>query len=105
MIRDRSEKETIDFYDMAWKHQGFVGLNPVARNGLTPVARPKHLDEMIRICRCLSKEMKFLRVDLYNVDGQVLFGELTFYPAAGCGKFTPVGWDERLGELIKLHKS
>ena len=105
VIRDRSEKETIDFYDMAWKHQGFVGLNPVARNGLTPVARPKHLDEMIRICRCLSKEMKFLRVDLYNVDGRVLFGELTFYPAAGFGKFTPVGWDERLGELIKLHKS
>lgn len=37
VIRDRNTKETIDFYDMDWNHQEFVGLNPVARNGLTPV--------------------------------------------------------------------
>ena len=103
MIRDRTHKETIDFYDTAWNHQDFVGLNPSARNGFTPVDRPKHLDDMIRICRILSRGMKFSRVDLYVIDDKEYFGEITLYPAAGFGEFTPEDWNERLGDLIKLN--
>lgn len=102
VIRDRHTKETIDFYDMYWKHQEFVGLNPVARNGLNPVARPKHLDKMIEICEKLSKGLPFLRVDLYVVDDKEYFGELTFYPASGLGVFTPNEWNRKLGDLITL---
>ena len=102
VIRDRNSKETIDFYDMNWQHQEFVGLNPVARNGLTPVARPDKLDEMIRISRCLSKNRPFLRVDLYSVGSKIYFGELTFYPASGIGTFTPEIWQEKLGRLINI---
>ena len=87
---------------MAWNHQGFVGLNPVARNGLTPVARPEHFDEMKGICKTLSANIPFLRVDLYEINGDVYFGELTFYPASGFGHFTPPEWNKRLGELIQL---
>ena len=103
VIRDRTHKETIDFYDTAWNHQDFVGLNPSARNGFTPVDRPKHLDDMIRICRILSRGMKFSRVDLYVIDDKEYFGEITLYPAAGFGEFTPEDWNERLGDLIKLN--
>lgn len=102
VIRDRHTCESIDFYDMAWNHQGFVGLNPVARNGLTPVARPEHFDEMKGICKTLSANVPFLRVDLYEINGNVYFGELTFYPASGFGHFTPPEWNKRLGELIQL---
>ncbi len=102
VIRDRHTCESIDFYDMAWNHQGFVGLNPVARNGLTPVARPEHFDEMKGICKTLSANIPFLRVDLYEINGDVYFGELTFYPASGFGHFTPPEWNKRLGELIQL---
>ena len=102
VIRDRHTKETIDFYDMYWNHQEFVGLNPVARNGLNPVARPKHLDKMIEICEKLSKGLPFLRVDLYVVDDKEYFGELTFYPASGLGVFTPNEWNRKLGDLITL---
>lgn len=102
VIRDRHTCESIDFYDMAWNHQGFVGLNPVARNGLTPVARPEHFDEMKGICKTLSANVPFLRVDLYEINGDVYFGELTFYPASGFGHFTPLEWNKRLGELIQL---
>lgn len=102
VIRDRHTCESIDFYDMAWNHQGFVGLNPVARNGLTPVARPEHFDEMKGICKTLSANVPFLRVDLYEINGDVYFGELTFYPASGFGHFTPPEWNKRLGELIQL---
>lgn len=102
VIRDRHTCESIDFYDMAWNHQGFVGLNPVARNGITPVARPEHFDEMKGICKTLSANVPFLRVDLYEINGNVYFGELTFYPASGFGHFTPPEWNKRLGELIQL---
>lgn len=102
VIRDRHSKETIDFYDMDWAHQEFVGLNPVARNGLTPVARPENLEEMAEICRKLAKDEPFVRVDLYVIDNKKYFGELTFYPASGMGVFTPEEWNGRLGDLLTL---
>ncbi len=102
VIRSRSSKETIDFYDMNWQHQEFVGLNPVARNGRNPVARPEKLEDMIRICRSLSKGRPFLRVDLYLAGNKIYFGELTFYPASGIGTFTPEVWQEKLGDLINI---
>lgn len=102
VIRDRHTKETIDFYDMEWNHMPFVGLNPVARNGLTPVARPKHLDEMAEICKKLSKDIPFSRIDLYIINDKEYFGEVTFYPYGGMGVFTPNDWNTRIGDLIHL---
>ena len=102
VIRDRNSNETIDFYDMEWIHQEFIGLNPVARNGLNPVARPNHLDEMQNICRKLSKGIPFVRVDLYVIDDKTYFGELTFFPASGFGVFSPKEWNVKLGDLLEL---
>lgn len=102
VIRDRHTKETIDFYDMDWNHMPFVGLNPVARNGLTPVARPGNLDEMKEICRKLADLKTFVRVDLYVIDDKSYFGELTLYPASGMGVFTPEEWNGKLGDLLTL---
>ena len=110
VIRDRHTRESIDFYDMEWNHQSFVGLNPKApdgtpaiANGITPVGKPKHLETMKEICRTLSANIPFLRVDLYVIDGKVYFGELTFYPASGIGFFKPKEWDEKLGNLIDIN--
>ena len=102
VIRDRYSKETIDFYDMKWEHQDFVGLNPIAKFGLAPVARPNNLEKMIFICQELSKSTPFIRVDLYIVDDSIYFGELTFFPASGFGVFSPEEWNLKLGEMIKL---
>ena len=102
VIRDRRTRETIDFYDMNWNHQEFYGLNPAARNGSSPVACPVKLDEMITICRMLSENIPFVRVDLYEVKGKCYFGELTFYPASGFGTFTPQDWNGRIGDLLRL---
>lgn len=102
VIRNRNSQETIDFYDMNWQHMEFVGLNPNVQNGITPVSRPSALEKMKEICRQLSKDIRFLRVDLYLVDDKVYFGELTFYPASGIGCFCPKEWDNRIGDLIVL---
>lgn len=104
VIRDRSTKETIDFYDMEWNHMQFVGLNPIAGNGNEPVNKPMHLDSMITICKKLAKGIPFSRIDLYVVNDKEYFGEITFFPASGMGVFKPSIWNKTLGSLIKLDK-
>ena len=63
---------------------------------------PGELHEMIAYAEKLSAGIPFVRVDFYNVSGHVYFGEITFYPASGFGRFTPPEWDAILGTLIKL---
>lgn len=48
-------------------------------------AKPKNFDEMINVARLLSEGMDFIRVDLYNIDGTIYFGEMTCTPASGLG--------------------
>lgn len=104
VIRDRSNVQTIDFYDMKWHHMPFVGLNPIAKNGLTPVEKPKRFDEIIDICRKLSSDIPFVRVDLYITNVDIFFGEITFFPASGMGAFEPMEWNYTLGSYIELDK-
>ncbi len=66
------------------------------------VKLPKMKDEMIALAKRLSAGHPFLRVDFYELDDKIYFGELTFYPASGFGPFTPEEWDLKLGEWIKL---
>ena len=102
VIQDRSSKETIDFFDMEWNHQDFIGLNPKAIHADTMPARPKTLSKMIDIARKLSAGKSFARVDLYEVGSSCYFGEITLYPASGLGKFTPKSTDRLLGEMLQL---
>lgn len=63
---------------------------------------PSQLNTMIRFAEKLSDGLPFLRVDFYDVNRNVYFGELTFYPAAGMGDFTPDEWNMKLGDMIHL---
>lgn len=63
---------------------------------------PENLEKMKEFAEKLSATQPFLRADFYDVDGHVYFGELTFYPASGFGKFIFDGNDELLGSWIKL---
>ena len=57
---------------------------------------------MINLAKQLSKGFKFIRVDLYEINGQVYFGELTFYSANGFEEFEPEEWNYKLGNMIDL---
>ena len=63
---------------------------------------PESIPLMKELAEKLSKDIPFLRCDFYDVNGQVYFGELTFYPASGFGKFIYEGNDELLGSWLKL---
>ena len=66
------------------------------------IPAPENLEKMKELAEKLSATQPFLRADFYDVDGHVYFGELTFYPASGFGKFIFDGNDELLGSWIKL---
>lgn len=63
---------------------------------------PANLSKMIEIAEILAKEIPFVRVDLYNCMGRILFGEMTLYPASGFGRFTPDEWDYIIGDWLRL---
>ena len=65
-------------------------------------ALPDELGFMKKMSEVLAKDTNFLRVDFYDVNGKVYFGELTFYPMSGFGPFTDIEWDRILGSWIQL---
>lgn len=60
----------------------------------------ENLDEMIQVAEQLSKPFRFVRVDLYNIKGRIVFGELTWVPQGGSGRIRPVEFDKELGNLF-----
>lgn len=99
---DRLKKGTetkFDFFDMDWNHLPFTNGHP--NNPVVPV-KPDNFDLMKEIAVKLSKGFPHIRVDLYNVSGNIYFGELTFFHWSGTTPFNPREWDYKLGECIKL---
>lgn len=67
-----------------------------------PIVLPVNLNAMIALAEKLATNIPFLRVDFYNINGKIYFGELTFYPASGLSHWTPEAWDEKLGCFLQL---
>ena len=63
---------------------------------------PASITEMAGYARILSEGIPFVRVDFYDVDGTVYFGEMTFYPDSGFGPLDPPSADVEIGNLISL---
>lgn len=102
VIQNRNSDETIDFFDINWNHQEFIGLSSNCHFSNCTIPQPKNLDNMILIARKLSEGIPFVRVDLYEINESEFFGELTFFPASGFGHFNPEKWDKVLGKLIDM---
>jgi hypothetical protein len=60
------------------------------------------MEKMIELAATLSKGMPHVRMDFYEVNSQVYFGEYTFFDSSGMAKFNPVEWDYKFGSYIKL---
>lgn len=101
VIRDRGKNETIDFYDTNWEHMPFNGLRDLPMSSIE-YKKPEKYEEMVKLAEKLAGRFPFVRVDLYYVKHKIIFGELTFFPLSGMGKFTPDEWDYKIGSLLKL---
>lgn len=87
------------YFDTDWKRLDFSDKVGPAQ---PLVPKPPNLPEMLSLAARLSAGFGYVRVDLYNVQRRVLFGELTFTPAAGILKYSPDSWDLKHGQKWDL---
>ena len=98
---DRYTDCRFDFFDMDFKHLDIVNLHPHSEK---IIPRPKLFDEMKRVAAILSAGMKFVRIDLYEINDTIYFGEYTFYHGGGFAPFYPTEWEYKLGSWIDLNR-
>ncbi|WP_235021324.1 ATP-grasp fold amidoligase family protein [Caballeronia telluris] len=99
VISDRFEKHPRgDIYDAQWNALD-IRMGQYERSA-TPAPRPANLDKLLTVARTLASDFDFVRVDLYDVDGAIYFGKLTFTPGAGLFPLTPDTVDYEWGSLM-----
>jgi hypothetical protein len=81
------------FYTPDWQQMQLRDMRPIG----VSAPRPKRLDKLIAVAESLGRDLGFARVDLYEVDGEVFFGEITLAPNSGYMPFVPAEMDAILG--------
>lgn len=99
-IEGRFTDEVSGTYNADWSRAPFIYGYKVGRNG--DIKRPDCLEEMLGLARVLGKGFPFARVDFYEVDGRVYFGEITFTGANGLSSFAPADYDLEFGQKLRL---
>ncbi len=90
----------LDFYDLDFN---YIDLKRPKYHQLGPVHRkPLNWELMIELARKMSKGRPHVRIDFYEVDGRLLFGEFTLFQGGGLMPFYPESWDYKLGSYLKL---
>ncbi len=93
---------TEDFFTPQWEHLPIK--RPKLANAAQPIPKPEQLELMLEFSKKLSKDIPFVRTDFYVIEGQVYFGEITFFPASGMAEFDPPVWDAKFGSWLELPK-
>ena len=89
-----------DFFDMDLKRLPIRAYgHPNSNNQTLEIS---NFDKMIEISKKISKGFPHVRVDLYNINGQIYFGEFTFHHDGGFVPFCPEEWDVKLGDYINI---
>ena len=101
VMNDRGNNIKKEFYDKDWK---LMHLRKDEKHPKVLSEKPKNLKLMLKCAEDLSKPFEFVRVDFYNVNNNIIFGELTFTPA-GCNADYTVEADMQLGKMLKLQNN
>lgn len=99
VVSDRGNDTRADFYTTNWEK---INLRTKFKNSNSNIESPKGLELMTELAEELSRDYPFVRVDFYNVDGRIIFGELTFTPGGGVSKFRPIEKDIEIASKIDL---
>ena len=97
---DRYSNHRRNVYDINWNLLDLQIKFPKGHDRVFP--KPDNYEEMLEVARMLSKGIPHVRIDLYNVTGKIYFGEMTFFHGSGMEVFTPLEWDYKFGDFIKL---
>ena len=95
---DRQEKHTRSMFDSDWK---LLNFSYHYKKG-TKVSRPKKIEKMLQLSNEISKNFIFARVDFYEIEEEIYFGEITFHPESGFGVFSPESKNLEYGNMINI---
>lgn len=96
---DRATDCKFDFFDMEFNHLDLVNIHP---NADKPIKKPELFDEMKELAAKLSQGMRHVRIDLYELNGKIYFGEYTFFHGGGFQLCHPEKWERQLGDWIDI---
>lgn len=96
---NKAEETKFDFYDMDFNHLPFTNGHP---NATREISKPRGFEEMKQLASRLSKGIPHVRIDFYDIEGKIYFGEMTFFHWSGMVPFEPMEWDEIFGNAIIL---
>lgn len=96
---ERDDKLKLSYYDVHWKRLNYESKNWSSEKN---IKEPKNLNKMIEYAELLSKNFPFVRVDFYNDNGKIIFGELTFTPACCCAPYYNENGNKELGIELKI---
>lgn len=91
-----------NYYDLDWNLLD-ISID-VPSDTETIIHPPEKLSEMIELSKVLSKNFPHVRVDFYEVDQKIIFGELTFFHSSGFGQFNPPEYETEWGNYLELPK-
>lgn len=97
--RNTMEKK-FDFYDIHFNHLDIKRANTIQSKEGNQI--PENYYKMVELAESLSSGLPHVRVDFFNIDGKIYFGELTFFTGAGMNPFYPEKWDYIIGDWIDL---
>ena len=98
---DRFTDLKVTYYDENWNEMNVTDVGHKKDNN---IKKPVNFEEMKHLAEILSKEIPFVRVDFYEINGNVYFGEMTFFSAAGYEEFEPNEYNKIFGDWIELPK-
>lgn len=87
-------------FDLNWEVQQWNQAS--YSNYDKPIPRPLNFDKMIEVATVLCQGFAHVRVDLYNVNGKIYFGEMTFTNGSGLDPIVPIEYDKMLGDLWEI---
>lgn len=93
---DRNNNTSCSFFDEQLNWLPFHGQYPAI---YTKIAKPSNYEHMIQIVKQLAEPFSYVRVDLYNINGLIYFGELTFAHNSGLAPYSSYAYDLWLGNL------
>ena len=93
------EERNNDHFDCDWN---VIPMYAYYKPSGKKISRPDNLDEIIEISEKLAGDVPYIRVDLYDVDGHIYFGELTFFTWGGWIEFNPPEYDLIMGDWVAL---
>lgn len=102
-ISDRNGNSHLEtWFDTRWNKVNIVKNDNISFNHKDTPTPPENLDKMTELAEILAEDFLYVRVDLYQIEGKIYFGELTFTPANGIHIWKGERTQGLVGELLRL---